>query len=604
MQSQTLPQWTPDFGFASEHLGSFPQVENPVEETPPLSGFHSNSQQLSTHAQMYGGIITDSETGQQYHVRLNAPPEPQGNQSWHNAPRDHDWTAYNYNNPQFYFAKKEESPYQYYETQLPQYLADGSGLSTTRVELDSRAKYSQGPPRLTNSFPGIREDNGRIAGFHGFQDMTRYVKPTPITGKEYLQMNGRLIPHIGGQRLQGLPVEGRRTVPSGKLDVVNRQLPQQPAPSSHLNPLRERIERIENGTPTQEDQSIYSLGPIQTMQTVSTSSSNSSLNPSQYSLSRLQYDFETEQPVQLMFRGTSYVNGNVNNSTNPNSSSALNHPIQSLNLEMPDTGVRHAVGTTQHQFVSTQPGSAIQERAQMYKDGGIRTVAQPLSVTVAAPQADYETPVEMYKDGGIRTVAQPLSVTVAAPQATYETPLRMYKDGTVRAVAQPLNVPVAPTHADYETPLRLFKDGSVRTVAQPTGPQAQTGYGDRQKEWRKPGEIQYRTPHGRSEVRPTQGQHTYETTFPKAGMKMLGKSLALEQPRAVFTGQLKERNDPRQPNKLTYSWQTMHDSRPQELMNNVPQSGYYIRPKEDTWAVFSDTHQARTQYGLAPSGLP
>lgn len=571
MTTQPLPAWNPDFGFASEHLGSFPEVENPVEEPPLLQGFHQSTQQLSTHAQMYGGTITDQETGQEYYVRLNAPPEPQGNQTWHNGPLDHDWTAYGYNNPKFYFAKKEIPPINYYETNLPEYLADGSGLSTARVELDSRAKFSQGPPRMGNTFPGIREDNGRIAGFHGFQDMNRYVRPDPVTGKEFLNVGDRQIPHIGGQRVQALPIEGRRTVPSGKLDVVNPQLPQQPGSANHLNPLRERIDRINQGTPNAEDQSIYSLEPTQTsFQTSSNSSSNNESQAPIYSLTRLGYNFDTEEPTLLMMRhiqpmntqSSSYVSGVVSSSSNSNSYQS--HPMQDLNLEMPNTGVLHASGGTQQQFQTNQPS--------------------------------IETQAELYKDGSVRTVAQPLSVPAPSVQSDYQTPLQLYKDGTVRTVAQPLSVPAPSVQSDYQTPLQLYKDGSVRTVAQPLETQAQVRYGDIQTTWRKPGEIEYVTPHGASDVRITQNQHTYETTMPKAGMKMLGKSLAMEQPRGVFTGHLKQRYDPRQPNKITFSWPTMHDSRPQELMDNVPQSGFQIRPKEDSWASYSDTYQARSQY--------
>lgn len=508
--SQNLPRWNPDFGHGTEHLGSFEPVSLTVDpdyrqQAPP-------QESLQFHTNMHGGTFTDPETGESFHIRLNAPPEPQGIQSWHHGPMDVDWSAFGYSHPNFYHAKQETAPIQQYDVELPQHLLDASGVTDARKELDSRLMYSQGPPQIKASFNGIREDMGRSAGWEGFQNMNRYAPPTPMTGKEWVDMGPRdqFIAPVGGQRVHALPVEGRQTVTPGLPETISQIPFAGHRGANHLNPLRERVEQSfsenSNNNPTirpqQDDTAIYSLhrgrveAPILTRVSLMKFSSNlassdtagsTRLHPFRSSSLAQTFDGSFKQSLGDLFvvQDSHQTSSSAPASSTFTSMADIN-PIEGMDKMVPSSAVRHAVTGPRAGWsqappdVSREPTEKDQYR--IVSTAAIRTVPQMNNTTQQAPAfvPDAEETVDLYKVYRPRTVAQMNGNTqqagVFVSDITEDVDLyKVYKN---RTVAQMNNAtPQAATfQPDIEQGLRMSKTFTPRSNPQMNGvtPQAET----------------------------------------------------------------------------------------------------------------------------------
>jgi hypothetical protein len=203
-------QWSPEWGLGSELMGGTfaqppredpDQYKQPATTQPPLSHYY----------QMYGGTVTDPETGDQYHVKLQAPPEPQGNQSWHHGIIEGEWHDHplaRHNNN--YFAKLETSNWDQSDDlgNVPLHVLQQNGYIEDPTKL--RAKYAGGPPMLKNTFAGLRELPAAFGGeYDGFHKRRHITAPAPLTGKELRPANyaGRLSAPVGAQRIRALPHE-------------------------------------------------------------------------------------------------------------------------------------------------------------------------------------------------------------------------------------------------------------------------------------------------------------------------------------------------------------------------------------------------------------
>lgn len=201
--------WNPDWGLGSEMMGTF---EQPVQEDPDrFKQPAAPHMPLSFHTQMFGGMVTDPETGDQFYVKLKAPPEPQGNQSWHHGLMEGEWSDHalaRHNNN--YFAKLETAPWT--KTQdlgnVPVHVLQQNGFIEDPIKM--RATYAGGPPTTKHAFPGLRELPAAFGPeYDGFQKRRHFVAPAPITGKELRPANyaGRITAPIGAQRIQAMPHE-------------------------------------------------------------------------------------------------------------------------------------------------------------------------------------------------------------------------------------------------------------------------------------------------------------------------------------------------------------------------------------------------------------
>ena len=205
--------WNPNWGLGSELTGTF---EQPVQEDPErFKQPAAKHMPLSYHTQMYGGTITDPETGEQFYVKLKAPPEPQGNQSWHLGLIEGEWADHalaRHNNN--YFSKLETPNWTRSDDlgNVPLHMLQHNGFVDNPLTM--RADYAGGPPTTKNSFPGLRELPAAFGPeYGGFHKNQHYVAPAPMTGKELRPASyaGRLSAPIGAQRVRAMPHESIQT---------------------------------------------------------------------------------------------------------------------------------------------------------------------------------------------------------------------------------------------------------------------------------------------------------------------------------------------------------------------------------------------------------
>jgi hypothetical protein len=201
--------WNPDWGLASEMMGTFerPSQQDPDRFKQPAAPHMP----LSAHMQMFGGMVTDPDTGEQFYVKLNAPPEPQGNQSWHLGIIDGEWTDHplaRHNNN--YFSKMETPSWHKQEDlgNVAIHTLQQNGFIENPITM--RAQYAGGPPTIKQSFPGLRELPAAFGSeYNGFHKRRQIVTPAPLLGKALRPANyaGRITAPIGAQRVRAAPHE-------------------------------------------------------------------------------------------------------------------------------------------------------------------------------------------------------------------------------------------------------------------------------------------------------------------------------------------------------------------------------------------------------------
>ena len=493
MSSNASSMWTPEWGVGTEMMGTFP-AKKPALDPQRFRKPAVDHQPMSYHMQMHGGTITDPETGEEYYVRLQAPPEPQGIQGWHHGIMEGEWADHE-RGTNFYFAKQETAPYQLQETSLPSYLLDAAGVTTARQELDSRAKYAQGPPIKKNSFPGLREYPNFYGDFTGFHQGTPAAAPAPLTGKEFtpLGMNGRTIPPIGGQQIQALPYEGQQTVQGyndshGRAIGPHRVLPGASTPlMDSMRQANEATAAAYSLTPLQTQRTetiqLEQLRPSNTAQPTDTSIRRDSI-PSTFTTDRSQYIHGPRSRVDLMrqFRpptqSTSFSSTRSTGSTrdyttlqvtDPHIVAAGFHPMESLMLPtdtLPVSGMIHIASSASGAQPQTRPVDVVDPTVQIYLDTQPRTEPETSVRTQAAPyEGDSEEQEELYKTYTLRTEPE-TSIRQAFPpvDSATETAPELYKNYTVRTEPETsIRQEFPPVDSAAETAPALHKNYTMRT---------------------------------------------------------------------------------------------------------------------------------------------
>lgn len=454
--------------------------------------------------------MTDPETGEQYHIRLRAPPEPEGIQSWHHGIVEGEW-ADQARGTDHYFAKQEVQPVQ--PTEIRQ-LTYGMN-EQDRADQLSRARYAEGPPTIKNSFPGFSEYPGVYGGDqNGFHMGTTRAAPDPLTGKEFtpLHMDGRNVAPVGGQQIQALPYEGRHTV-KGYADLTDRTAPgSRPIPGAS-NPFLESIHRANNGASRSVDYSLASLqsqralnyqreqvspntltsaqpNSAQRMDAASQSATHSS-TVQQYSARREQAPYPNSR-VALMRFGQPSMFGEVGRGSTrlpPTSDSAGAqqknytslqvhndflvasgfHPIESLMMEnesLPVSGTLHIPQGGAGAQVQTRPVDVVEPVVQIHADSAPRTephtsVRQEFPT---APKMD-EPEEDQYKIYSLRTNPETSIRQEFQPvQSAHEAQLNQFKDTKPRTNPETsVRQEFQPVQSTYDAQLNQFKDTKPRT---------------------------------------------------------------------------------------------------------------------------------------------
>lgn len=213
--NQSPQPWNPDWGRGTEMMGTFPTIPQTNNDPEQFRKSAVPGQSLSYVRQMYGGKVTDPDTGEEYYLKFQAPPEPEGIQSWHQGIMEGEWADQDRAAP-FYFAKKEEAPWtQASVDNISPALLYNNDYSSLRQDQESRARYAQaGRPVVKNTFPGLRELPPNYGdGYIGFHKRRVVAAPTPLTGKEFVGhgWEGRTISHGGGQGVLAMPYVSAQT---------------------------------------------------------------------------------------------------------------------------------------------------------------------------------------------------------------------------------------------------------------------------------------------------------------------------------------------------------------------------------------------------------